>query len=299
MIWIGDDKCASPVQQGSFLIRNDEGRNHWSGMISHGWKHTAFNFVSPLFSSCCFAAIITFWQNNRNGVPLIRLITNAQPPQYWQLASLLQMKVIVQYWNINKAIGWLTKHWKCMDKSEAVWSGSLQSKQANNKVSQRTDSSQSWNQIGFYRILWLKRFLWDDLAGGQWDTTEGVWETAASSLQPAVTTWSKKGSQYPRTSVVHAACKSPHLIRASLQGYFLVLCTVAEEQQKKMCLNRSLHWFLHQNTAEGMAGCAVQALLSMKSGLGCWGEVVLVSNSKRITRKPGLNFPPDKANDCI
>lgn len=239
--------------------------------------------------------IITFWQNNRNAVPLIRFITNVQPPQYWQLVSVLQMKVIVQSGNIDKAIRWLTKHWKCMDKSEAVWSGSSQSKQANNKVSQRTDSSPLWNQIGFYRIMWLKRFLWDDLAGGQWDVTEGVWETTASSLYPAVITWSKKGSQYPCTS----ASKSSNLVCASLQGYFLVLCTVAEEQQKKICLNGSLHWFLHQRTAEGMAGCAVQALLSMKSVLGCLGEVVLVSNRKRITRKPGLNFSPDKANNCI
>lgn len=71
--------------------------------------------------------------------------------------------------------------------------------------------------------------------------TEGVWEIAASSLQPAVITGSKKGSQYPHTSVVHAGCKSSNLICASLQGYFLVLCTVAEEQQKKLCLDRSLH----------------------------------------------------------
>lgn len=139
-----------------------------------------------LFSTCFYPVvlqlIIMFWQNNRNAVPLIRFITNVQPPKYWQLASALQMEIIVQYGNIDKAIGWLTEYQKYMDKSEAVWSGPSQSKQTNNEISQRTDSSPLWEQIGFYSIVWLKRFLQVDLAGGQWDMIEGVWETAVFSL---------------------------------------------------------------------------------------------------------------------
>lgn len=92
------------------------------------------------------------------------------------------MEIIVQYGNIDKAIGWLTEYQKYMDKSEAVWSGPSQSKQINNEISQRTDSSPLWEQIGFYSIVWLKRFLQVDLAGGQWDMIEGVWETAVFSL---------------------------------------------------------------------------------------------------------------------
>lgn len=46
---------------------------------------------------------------------------------------------------------------------------------------------------------------------------EGIWETAAFSLQPAIITLSKKVSQYPHTSLVPIACNSSNLICTSFQ----------------------------------------------------------------------------------